>query len=362
MKLIFTFTNSPDLKAATRLDVYRTSFELPDEVQYLIGYEQRILAVAEMIGSLTYAALHLTCPELNLRQHPIKLTTSITPGTSLSHNICNLVIVFERFARYRKSQQLRILAPTLPQVPQGFLVRRGRNRREKHNLKRNLRPIGDYWGTTDEQRAYANNLQHLVEQLLVLLNAKPANIPTENWYCAGFHPMWVDNRLIDLHNKRRKQYEAERRKQERLEEKRRRQEAKTRHTASDAPTLAESGAGRRPGAIPGVFKGVQFRSQLEIRFATELEARGVRWVYETERLGEGNYLVDFYLPDLGTWVEVKGRFEPRDNYLLKEVAAYLKKERGERLLVYTNGTCYAVHPTRFTEIKRNNFWERLLGS
>lgn len=82
--------------------------------------------------------------------------------------------------------------------------------------------------------------------------------------------------------------------------------------------------------------GVQFRSQLEIRFATQLEQKEIQWIYESERLAEGNYLVDFHLPTLKCWVEVKGKFEARDHYLLQDVAEYLKRERNERLYVYTS--------------------------
>ena len=174
------------------------------------------------------------------------------------------------------------------------------------------------------------------------------------WRCEGFHPRWRDNKLVDRHNKRRKRAAIEERQRQKLEEKLQQQAAK-RETNDTVPPVQQTGAGRRPGAIPGVFKGVQFRSQLEIRFATELESRGLRWVYKSERLGEGNYLVDFYLPDLKTWVEVKGRFEPRDNYLLKDVARYLKQERSERLFVYTQSKCFAVHPARFTEMRREIF-------
>lgn len=103
------------------------------------------------------------------------------------------------------------------------------------------------------------------------------------------------------------------------------------------------------------------RSQLEIRFAAHIEEMGMRWLYETERLGEGQYLVDFYLPDLKAWVEVKGQFEPRDNYLLKEVAALLKTERGERLFVYTQSKAFAVNSRSFVEINHKEFWAKLIN-
>lgn len=106
-----------------------------------------------------------------------------------------------------------------------------------------------------------------------------------------------------------------------------------------------------------MFQGIQFRSQLEIRFATELASRGIDWIYEKERLGQGNYLVDFYLPDHKQWVEVKGKFEPRDHYLLKEVAQMLEIERQEELFVYTSGKCFRVTSEEFVPMKRSEFWE-----
>ena len=82
-------------------------------------------------------------------------------------------------------------------------------------------------------------------------------------------------------------------------------------------------------------------------------------MYEVERLGDGNYLVDFYLPDHKCWVEVKGKFEPRDDYLLKDTAIYLARERGERLFVYTAGKPLEVDGTGFKELSRDAFWENL---
>ena len=86
---------------------------------------------------------------------------------------------------------------------------------------------------------------------------------------------------------------------------------------------------------------------------------GIRWVYESERLGNGSYLVDFYLPELKAWVEVKGKFEPRDNFLLKDVAAYLKRERNERLYVFSASKAYAVNSRSFHEINHKLFWSKI---
>lgn len=58
------------------------------------------------------------------------------------------------------------------------------------------------------------------------------------------------------------------------------------------------------------YKGYRFRSRLEARWAVFFDALGVRWEYEKEGfdLGEaGYYLPDFWLPELGVWIEIKGQ-------------------------------------------------------
>ncbi len=73
-------------------------------------------------------------------------------------------------------------------------------------------------------------------------------------------------------------------------------------------------------AIETMYRGCKFRSRLEARWAIFFDALGIKWEYEKEgyivggfgrkddgtREGGTPYLPDFYLPDLGTWVEVKG--------------------------------------------------------
>lgn len=58
-----------------------------------------------------------------------------------------------------------------------------------------------------------------------------------------------------------------------------------------------------------VYKGITFRSRLEVRFAIHLDAMDERWSYEPRAFGgygEG-YLPDFEIRELGqpTYVEVK---------------------------------------------------------
>lgn len=111
--------------------------------------------------------------------------------------------------------------------------------------------------------------------------------------------------------------------------------------------------------LPEALKHTRFRSQLEVGFALQLEARGIRWFYEPERLCR--YLVDFYLPEARAWVEVKGRLSSRDHVLLREVAAFLAAERKQRLLMYTARQAYLVSAYDFSPLTHAQFWQRLLS-
>lgn len=69
-----------------------------------------------------------------------------------------------------------------------------------------------------------------------------------------------------------------------------------------------------PEAEPTVYDGIQMRSKLEAEWASVLDFYGIDWAYEPEvfRLASGAlYLPDFWLPELGTFLEVKGIGIPR---------------------------------------------------
>lgn len=57
------------------------------------------------------------------------------------------------------------------------------------------------------------------------------------------------------------------------------------------------------------YKGYYFRSRLEARWAVFFEKMGWNWEYEVEgfKLPSGNYLPDFYFPDINCYAEVKHR-------------------------------------------------------
>lgn len=122
-----------------------------------------------------------------------------------------------------------------------------------------------------------------------------------------------------------------------------------------SPHVRRATAPRRP-SIETVYQGHLMRSLFEVAFAKQLDARAIAWDYEPERIGGGRYLVDFHLPDLKCWVEVKGRFEARDDLLLPLAATRLDQERGERLFLYMKTRCYRVTRTGFEALSREAFW------
>lgn len=75
-------------------------------------------------------------------------------------------------------------------------------------------------------------------------------------------------------------------------------------------------------AIETYYAGHLFRSRLEARWAVIFNSLGIRWEYEPQGylVGEDRrpYLPDFYLTDLGWWVEVKGASDRLDVSLLTD--------------------------------------------
>ncbi len=346
MKIAFIFTDKPNLAEVPSDERYRSYFEVPDAVKTLPDIRQKIIAIGELVGQFTNVSLHVSCSDVDLKNYPVKQRDEPTKITErVFYNSSAMCLYFEPSRRKygQKRVMLKIFSPLSPSFPRRYSRDKG------------------YYSLTSKWEdpiliAYTERLQTLSEQLLALLNIDG------DWHVLYFHPYLWQKSLANLHNKRSRIRNAEQRKREREEEKRKAREAKrAEKLAAHPPQPLTHGAGRTVGARPGIYSGVQMRSQLEIRFASELDERGIKWLYEGEALGESGYLVDFYLPDLSAWVEVKGRFEPRDRQVLPKVAKYLKTERSHRLLVYTNsGACFVVNPSGFREVERKNFWGELL--
>lgn len=66
-------------------------------------------------------------------------------------------------------------------------------------------------------------------------------------------------------------------------------------------------------AIETSYKGYRFRSRLEARWAVFFDALRIKWLYEPEgfEFEDGTkYLPDFYLPQYGSYVEIKPEITP----------------------------------------------------
>lgn len=69
-------------------------------------------------------------------------------------------------------------------------------------------------------------------------------------------------------------------------------------------------------AIDTIYRGNFFRSRGEAKWAVFMDAAGVAYEYEPQgfETEAGRYLPDFYLPDLGEWLEIKPRIELVTDY------------------------------------------------
>lgn len=79
-------------------------------------------------------------------------------------------------------------------------------------------------------------------------------------------------------------------------------------------------------AIETRYDGYRFRSRLESRWAVFFNTLDLPYEYEPEgfHLPTGPYLPDFWLPTLntGTWLEVKGPFNPHDLTIVANLAQH----------------------------------------
>lgn len=91
-------------------------------------------------------------------------------------------------------------------------------------------------------------------------------------------------------------------------------------------------------AIPTTYGGTIFRSRLEARWATFLDSHHITWQYEpqTITLPSGTvYIPDFWLPELGAWIEVKGEGIPRIEKAI---------ELGQTRACHCDGSCTCAWP------------------
>jgi hypothetical protein len=86
-------------------------------------------------------------------------------------------------------------------------------------------------------------------------------------------------------------------------------------------------------ALETEYAGVMFRSRIEARWAVFLDEFGIIWEYEKEGLNLGGtwYLPDFWLPQLGVWMEIKGAAPNKEEL---EKAALLAAGTGSDVFIF----------------------------
>lgn len=96
-------------------------------------------------------------------------------------------------------------------------------------------------------------------------------------------------------------------------------------------------------AIETIYKGYRFRSRLEARWAVFFDALGIKWEYENEGYDLDGvwYLPDFWLPEVGCWVEVKGKVP--ENYGTGKEITGEEIEKATRLARLSHKDVYILY-------------------
>ena len=98
-------------------------------------------------------------------------------------------------------------------------------------------------------------------------------------------------------------------------------------------------------SLPTTYKGINMRSKMEARTAYILDQLELDWKYEPKSFMLKNgmsYIPDFYIPELDTWVEVKGVMEEKDK---KQIEQFNEEEH--EILLLMEDKAYFYEATRF---------------
>jgi hypothetical protein len=113
-------------------------------------------------------------------------------------------------------------------------------------------------------------------------------------------------------------------------------------------------------AIETSYAGCRFRSRLEARWAVFFDYMGVRWEYEPQgfETEHGLYLPDFRLPDIRTFVEIKGPVPTDHEFnLCGEVAKVCQQFNGN-LYIFSGGIPRGILvPTEYGYDVTRGFWK-----
>jgi hypothetical protein len=212
MKLTFIFSNEPGLFRVSKYDIYKTYFELPNEALELPDCEGRLLTIVQGVARLTHAHLHVSCKDIGWKNKLIDLA-AIDDGSTYPRLSSKIAAI--GFVRYEslssRSRIIKILNPVNSPMDRRYIPR---TRRGRSTLKRLLFPLERYDLHMTEYGKIIADIRDTV--LLLAATEKDKSIDFGKdvvWEFNGIHPLWRDNQLIDLRNKRRRNREREAKKQ-----------------------------------------------------------------------------------------------------------------------------------------------------
>lgn len=103
-----------------------------------------------------------------------------------------------------------------------------------------------------------------------------------------------------------------------------------------------------------VYRGIKYRSLWEVYVSKLLLYSGIQFQYEPKRFylaPNVSYLPDFYLPDLGVYIEVKGWLRAKD-----ETKMVMFKSRVTSKLLYLGAEeLSAIHGSKAADISKINY-------
>src|SRR5579859_5333736 len=180
MKITLSFTDTPNISSLPRGDIFNSHFKLPDEAQRLPDCRERILAIATLVGKLTWACLHVTCYEVGLKEYPVKTDKAEggTVFTAANHPLA-LRIDQKRPAKFPLNR-------TPPHVD--FKIVGGVRIEE--------------FPRSEEQKDLAVICKQIGEHCVYLLNTNPD--PDIRWEYGGRYTRYYDGRAIKRFRKRQK--------------------------------------------------------------------------------------------------------------------------------------------------------------
>jgi hypothetical protein len=205
MKLIFTFSIPQEFNPF--MNPYEgsttTLLELPDEAAQLPDAYERVLSIANAVGSLTRANLSVTCLPLGIKDLIIKDIDLEKPDektrgevASLLVNYMETVILFNYRRHETTTRQLRIAGPIpspLPKIQKRYLTKGGHIALDKKPLSLakslyspDLTKLDRYQPL---EQAYFSHLIPLVDNLVILLNTNPH---LNDWQFQGICPLWYN--------------------------------------------------------------------------------------------------------------------------------------------------------------------------